>query len=153
MSHFKGHHTVCAMISLVLTLTVRIAFESRLLCKSIAILNIDFYQLFQIIRFHLSNLNTASTPSHHTVNSLLVYECKFKSVHNNATCILWDKPERKIHSSTEKIKDAEIIINKARLDLDKLEKSLTQGDCKFQIVSLELPTYYYYRNRKTCKMS
>lgn len=47
-----------------------------------------------------------------------------------------------------KEKTAQITIYKARLDLNKLEKSLTQGDRKFQIVSLELPTFYYYRNRK-----
>lgn len=53
------------------------------------------FLLFQITLFHLSKLNTASTPSHHTLNCFLVYECKFRLVHNNATCILRDKPARK----------------------------------------------------------
>lgn len=43
------------------------------------------------------------------------------------------------------------MIHKTLSDLNEVEKAGTQAACKFHIVSLELPTFYYYRNRKRQK--
>lgn len=44
-----------------------------------------------------------------------------------------------------------ITVHQTLLDLSEAERAGTQADCKFHIVSLELPTFYYYRNRKRQK--
>lgn len=100
------------------------------------------YRLRNFIFSRLSAaLHPANVPLHHTPSSVLVYECKLRLVHSIATRIPWDEPTAKKYTALLENKSTHTTMHRTLIDLSTLVKSLTQGDCKFPIVSSELPTF------------